>query len=105
MYLKTTPNGQHEKKSLIQIFFSHLATQQTPEILYIGCSDSRVSAEEMTGAQPGQMFVHRNIANVVSNADMNIMSVIEYAVAHLHVKHVVVCGHYGCGGVMAALAT
>ncbi|EID75782.1 carbonic anhydrase [Imtechella halotolerans] len=92
-----------QKKKSNPDFFSHLATQQTPEILYIGCSDSRVSAEEMTGAQPGQMFVHRNIANVVSNADMNIMSVIEYAVAHLHVKHVVVCGHYGCGGVMAAL--
>lgn len=97
--------GQHRKKSLIQIFFPHLATQQTPEILYIGCSDSRVSAEERLGTTWTNVCSSRNIANVVSNADMNIMSVIEYAVAHLHVKHVVVCGHYGCGGVMAAFAS
>jgi len=83
-------------------YFTNLAKGQNPDILYIGCSDSRVTAEEMMGAQPGDLFVHRNIANVVSNTDINAMSVINYAVDHLHVKHVVVCGHYGCGGVLAA---
>src|SRR5690606_32799128 len=76
---------------------------QSPEILYIGCSDSRVTAEEMTGIQPGQMFVHRNIANLVPNNDFSSASVVEYAVAHLGVKHIVVCGHYFCGGVKAAM--
>ena len=84
-------------------FFGNLATGQNPDFLYIGCSDSRVTVEDMTGAQPGQIFVHRNIANVISNSDLNVMSVIEYAVAHLKVKHVVVCGHYYCGGIKAAM--
>ncbi len=84
-------------------FFSNLAKGQSPEVLYIGCSDSRVTAEEMMGAQPGELFVHRNIANVVPNTDISAMSVINYAVQHLQVKDIVVCGHYGCGGVQAAM--
>ena len=92
-----------EKKSTDKEFFEHLAKGQTPDILYIGCSDSRVTAEEMTGVQPGQMFVHRNVANLVPNNDNNSASVIEYAIAYLKVKHVVVCGHYFCGGVKAAM--
>lgn len=92
-----------EKKVNNAEFFEHLSKGQNPEILYIGCSDSRVSAEEMTGVTPGQMFVHRNIANLVPNNDNNSASVIEFAVAHLHVKQIVVCGHYFCGGVKAAM--
>lgn len=84
-------------------FFKHLSKGQNPEILYIGCSDSRVTAEEMTGVEPGQMFVHRNIANLVPNNDSSSASVIEYAIVHLKVKHIVVCGHYFCGGVKAAM--
>lgn len=84
-------------------FFAHLAQGQEPEILYIGCSDSRVTAEDLMGVQPGEVFVHRNIANMVGANDLNALSVIEYAVGHLHVKHVVVCGHYFCGGVKAAM--
>lgn len=84
-------------------FFKHLSEGQNPEILYIGCSDSRVTAEDMTGVQPGEMFVHRNVANLVPNNDSNSASVIEYAIGHLKVKHVVVCGHYFCGGVKAAM--
>jgi carbonic anhydrase len=84
-------------------FFKHLSEGQSPEILYIGCSDSRVTAEDITGTQPGQMFVHRNIANLVPNNDNSSESVIEYAVVHLKVKHIVVCGHYFCGGVKAAM--
>ncbi len=92
-----------EKQASEEDFFAHLSKGQTPEFLYIGCSDSRVTAEEMMGLAPGEVFVHRNIANVISNTDLNAMSVIEYAVAHLGVKHVVVCGHYFCGGVKAAM--
>ena len=84
-------------------YFEKLADGQTPEFLYIGCSDSRVSAEDLMGLQPGQVFVHRNIANMVPNTDLNSMSVINYAVASLKVNHIVVCGHYGCGGVLAAM--
>lgn len=84
-------------------FFEKLAHGQDPEFLYIGCSDSRVSAEELMGTHPGDVFVHRNIGNVVSNTDLNVMCVINYAVKYLHVKHVVVCGHYQCGGVKAAM--
>ncbi len=84
-------------------FFTRLAESQTPDYLYIGCSDSRVTAEELMGAKPGEAFVMRNVANLVNALDFSAMSVIEYAVSHLHVKHVVVCGHYGCGGVKAAM--
>ncbi len=84
-------------------FFQSLSEGQNPEILYIGCSDSRVTAEEMTGVLPGQMFVHRNVANLVPNNDNNSAAVIEYAIAHLKVKHVVVCGHYYCGGIKSAM--
>ncbi|MCB0794147.1 MAG: carbonic anhydrase [Flavobacteriales bacterium] len=92
-----------EKKASNKDFFKHLAEGQSPEILYIGCSDSRATAEELMGVGPGQVFVHRNIANVVGTADLNALSVIEYAVGALKVKHVVVCGHYYCGGVKAAM--
>ncbi|PHN05811.1 carbonic anhydrase [Flavilitoribacter nigricans] len=84
-------------------FFEKLSAGQTPDFLYIGCADSRVPANEIMGLEPGDVFVHRNVANVVENTDLNCQSVIEYAVAHLGVKHVVVCGHYGCGGVKAAM--
>lgn len=92
-----------EKLSTDADYFKNLSKGQSPEILYIGCSDSRVTAEELMGVGPGDAFVHRNIANMVPNTDLNSMSVIEYAVSHLKVKHVVVCGHYFCGGVKAAM--
>ncbi len=92
-----------ERKASDAEFFDHLAEGQYPEILYIGCSDSRVTAEEMTGVNPGEMFVHRNVGNLVPNNDNSSASVIEYAVEQLHVRHIVVCGHYGCGGVKAAM--
>ena len=84
-------------------FFSRLARDQNPEYLYIGCSDSRVSAEEMMGLGPGEVFVHRNIANLVTTIDLNVQSVINYAIRELKVRHVIVCGHYNCGGVNAAM--
>ncbi len=96
-------NWIKEKKATNNNFFEHLSKGQNPDILYIGCSDSRVTAEEMTGVEPGQMFVHRNIANLVPNNDNSSASVIEYAIAHLKVKHIVVCGHYFCGGVKSAM--
>ena len=92
-----------ERLQINENYFKNLSSGQSPEILYIGCSDSRVSAEELMGVQPGEVFVHRNIANMVPNTDLNVMSVINYAVTHLKVKHLVICGHYYCGGVKAAM--
>ena len=83
-------------------YFDNLAHLQTPEFLWIGCSDSRVPANEITGTQPGEIFVHRNVANLVINTDVNVLSVLDFAVNHLKVKHVIICGHYGCGGIKAA---
>lgn len=92
-----------DKLSAAPDFFEHLSRGQEPEYLWIGCADSRVPAEEITGTQPGQLFVHRNVANMVVHTDFNMLSVLQYAVQVLKVKHVIVCGHYNCGGVQNAL--
>ena len=103
---KIFENNQNWIKKKLQLdpnYFDNLSKGQSPEILYIGCSDSRVTAEELMGAKPGEVFVHRNIANVVANNDLNIMSVLTFAVKYLCVKHIVICGHYYCGGIKAAM--
>jgi len=92
-----------EKLSVNPDYFQNLSKGQSPEFLYIGCSDSRVTAEDLMGVQPGEVFVHRNIANMVISIDLNVMSVLNYAVRHLKVNHIIVCGHYACGGVKAAM--
>ncbi|MBT3423388.1 MAG: carbonic anhydrase [Bacteroidetes bacterium] len=92
-----------EKIATNKDFFENLSKGQDPDYLYIGCSDSRVTAEDLMGMQAGDVFVHRNIANIISNTDLNVMSVINYGVLQLNVKHIIVCGHYYCGGVKAAM--
>ncbi|MDX2182075.1 MAG: carbonic anhydrase [Bryobacteraceae bacterium] len=93
-----------DKMSISPTYFEEMAHDQTPEFLWIGCSDSRVPAEEVTGTGPGELFVHRNIANLVIHTDFNFLSVLQYAVEALQVKHIIVCGHYGCGGVKNAMS-
>lgn len=100
---KNNQNWVQKKISTEPDYFSNLSKGQTPDILYIGCSDSRVTAEELMGVSPGEVFVLRNIANMVPNTDLSVMSVVNYAVLHLKVNHIVVCGHYYCGGVQAAM--
>ncbi|MDZ4706855.1 MAG: carbonic anhydrase [Saprospiraceae bacterium] len=92
-----------EKLAISPDYFNNLVKGQTPEFLYIGCSDSRVTAEDLMGINPGEAFIHRNIANMVISIDLNVMSVLNYAVDHLKVQQIVVCGHYACGGVKAAM--
>lgn len=92
-----------ERLTVDPTFFERLGQPQKPEVLWIGCSDSRVPPDEITGTNPGEIFVHRNIANLVVHTDLNLLSVLQYAVHHLGVRHVILCGHYGCGGVKASL--
>jgi carbonic anhydrase len=92
-----------EKKKLDPEYFSRLSLLQTPEFLWIGCSDSRVPANEITGTQPGEIFVHRNVANLVVHTDLNLLTVLDYAVRVLKIQHIIVCGHHGCGGIRAAM--
>jgi carbonic anhydrase len=92
-----------EKTKTDPTYFEDLSKGQSPKFLWIGCSDSRVPAEEVTGAKPGEVFVHRNIANLVVHTDLNFLSVLQYAVQVLHVQHIIVCGHYGCGGVISSM--
>lgn len=93
-----------EKLDLRGDYFERLAKDQRPEFLWVGCSDSRVPAEEVTGTEPGELFVHRNVANLVVSTDFNFLSVLQYAVEYLKVKNIIVCGHYGCGGVLASMS-
>ncbi len=101
--IENNRNWVKQKLSLDENFFKKLAKGQQPPLLWIGCSDSRVPANELIGAQPGEVFVHRNIANMVIHTDMSMLSVLDYAVNVLKVKHIIVCGHYGCGGIKAAM--
>ena len=101
--LKNNEDWANRKVSNDPDYFERLSQLQTPEFLWIGCSDSRVPANEITGTDPGEIFVHRNVANLVINNDVNLLSVLDFAVYHLKVKHIIVCGHYGCGGIKAAV--
>jgi len=101
--LDNNKNWVEEKLAIDKDFFKDLSKGQNPPLLWIGCSDSRVPANEIIGAAPGEVFVHRNIANMVIHSDMNMLSVLDYAVNALKIKHIIVCGHYGCGGVKAAM--
>ena len=101
--LENNKNWVADKLAIDPAYFDKLSNSQNPEYLWIGCSDSRVPANQITGTLPGDIFVHRNIANLVVHSDMNMLSVLSYAVEVLKVKHIIVCGHYGCGGVLAAM--
>jgi carbonic anhydrase len=101
--LSNNKDWVEEMTSKDKNYFENLSKGQKPPVLWIGCADSRVPANEITGTHPGELFVHRNIANMVVHTDMNMLSVLDYAVNHLKVQHVIVCGHYGCGGVQAAM--